>query len=687
MAKNAKNPTFKSKAPYNFIALEDFVLDRCNDEKELSMHGKYHNDLKTGYLKYEIEAITPLHISDNDENLFKNPMGQYAIPGNTIRGMTRYNASIFSFSSVINTELGKEDIKNKRYYYRTFASNDKNMNMWYKNKTGFKQYNRLGYKFSILEKVQAGYMRKTGDKYSITPAIKLENTRTRENNQPGKMHSYTPIHEFELRSKKVSGIKYLYNSTLKKEDYKNKNYENKKKLRENREIYYEPYFKEINYNVDKDKAQIDSNGKYKGMIANSDYIDGKVYHYLIFEEDKKSAEIIIEKEQAELYEQDLEYTNKLRGKKRKYYALPRGKEVKPVFYIKDDEGVVFGFTPYLRLSARGCIYDGIPKTHTSYKGIDFVDSIFGWKDFKTKLSFQDAICESENPTIIGNYKMILGEPKPSWYKGYLQQRKENSLESYNTEEFKIRGRKFYWMKDKEEIEKTEENEKGRIDTIMKCYDRKTKFTGKIAFENLTDEELGLLIYSLKQGDTEGYFNIGKGKPYGFGQCKIKITELSTEDVKLKYSSFNPDFTKSEEVGIYIDSFKKYIVENYKIKVDSVNDIKSYKEFELSKKIPEGTKTKYMELGKFDNSAELSNIEDVINEKGNVVSNKMTSEGKGFKGQHGKKDFIKNNSGQTRRPDKSQTRRPDKGPRKIDERKSQNLNTNAFDALKDYKFDN
>ena len=32
-------------------------------------------------------------------------------------------------------------------------------------------------------------------------------------------------------------------------------------------------------------------------------------------------------------------------------------------------------------------------------------------------------------------------------------------------------------------------------------------------------------------------------------------------------------------------------------------------------------------------------------------------GKDLKGQHGKKDFRKNNSGQTRRPDKSQTRRP------------------------------
>ena len=80
--------------------------------KRIVMHGKYHNDLKTGYLKYEIEAITPLHILTMMK-ICSNPMGQYAIPGNTIRGMTRYNASIFSFSSVINTELGKEDIKIK----------------------------------------------------------------------------------------------------------------------------------------------------------------------------------------------------------------------------------------------------------------------------------------------------------------------------------------------------------------------------------------------------------------------------------------------------------------------------------------------------------------------------------------------------------------------------------------------
>jgi len=51
------------KAPYNFIGLEDFILDKCSDEEELLMHERYHEGLKTGCIQYEIEVITPLHIS------------------------------------------------------------------------------------------------------------------------------------------------------------------------------------------------------------------------------------------------------------------------------------------------------------------------------------------------------------------------------------------------------------------------------------------------------------------------------------------------------------------------------------------------------------------------------------------------------------------------------------------------
>ena len=124
--------------------------------------------------------------------------------------------------------------------------------------------------------------------------------------------------------------------------------------------------------------------------------------------------------------------------------------------------------------------------------------------------------------------MVLGEPKASWYKGYLKQRKDGELESYCTDDYKIRGRKIYWMKESADIEamKLSLPRAGKIDRIsteMECYNEKTNFLGRIRFENLSDEELGLLLYSLKQGDTEGLFNLGMGKPYGLGKCKISIS--------------------------------------------------------------------------------------------------------------------------------------------------------------------
>ena len=88
----------------------------------------------------------------------------------------------------------------------------------------------------------------------------------------------------------------------------------------------------------------------------------------------------------------MKYTHKQNANSKKakkafeYYELPN-REVKPVFFVKENNNLFFGFTPYLRLPADGDIYDGIPETHRNYKGRDFVDSIFGWLDFRTKVSF------------------------------------------------------------------------------------------------------------------------------------------------------------------------------------------------------------------------------------------------------------------------------------------------------------
>lgn len=647
---NNDKAVYKSKAPYNFIGLENFVLDRCNDE-ELSTHDKYHEGLKTGNIQYEIEVITPLHISagrkesfkekeDSEEEntrkevIFTNALGQYVIPGNTIRGLTRYNASIFSFASVINDLKQKRDIDNRQFYYRTFASKDINMKKWYSDTLGIKPRQREGFKYTILERVQAGYIRKKGDEYAITPAVKVGNKNAGDEYR---MQSYIPIHDLELRKLNIEGIYYLFKDNLKKEDYKKD---------ENRNGQYRPYFKEIRYNVDEGKPKIDINGKFKGMLANSNFINSKRHHYLIFEEDKSSAEIIVSKKLADLYKQDLEYTHKCNAANKEiyegkeYYALPKEGEVKPVFYVKEGDKLIFGFTPYLRIPSEGDIYGGIPDVHKYYKGTDFVDAVFGWKDFRTKLSFLDAVCESSAPDITKEYEMMLAEPKPSWYKGYLKQRKD-TLESYNTEGYEIRGRKFYWMKESLDVKGMEEQDKKeKLVTRMKCYAENTKFIGKIKFENLADEELGLLIYSLKQGDTEGYFNLGKGKPYGFGKCRIRILGLFIEDINKKYASFSADYLKEEILDKYVDTFKKYIVEHYCKKVNSVNEISSYREFELSRKFMKNSECRYMKVSEFAQRAELPTLEDAVCEIGDVISAKMKGTKVKYDNHNAKNDSYK-----------------------------------------------
>ena len=216
-----------------------------------------------------------------------------------------------------------------------------------------RQYTKNNYKYTILENVEAGYIRKRGDEYVITPAVKLENKSTRQGNKRGRLHSYIPVHEYELRKKNIKGANFLYCKEMKKEDYKKES-----RKEENINKKYEPYYMDIRYNINGDKPEIDMNGKFKGMLANSNYMNKKVHHYLIFEQDNKSEEIIISKAQAELYMDDLIYTKKMdkdkkeMEKKYKYYALPEKDEVKPVFYIKKDKDVLFGFTPYLRLSAK-----------------------------------------------------------------------------------------------------------------------------------------------------------------------------------------------------------------------------------------------------------------------------------------------------------------------------------------------
>ena len=85
-----------------------------------------------------------------------------------------------------------------------------------------------------------------------------------------------------------------------------------------------------------------------------------------------------------------------------------------------------------------------------------------------------------------------------------------------------------------------------------------------SFENLTDEELGVLIYAIELED--GLLHkIGKGKAFGLGSCKIEIKEFLLEN-KNKYKDFLIEpFEKESKKEDYINKAKekRYFDENRK----------------------------------------------------------------------------------------------------------------------------
>ena len=167
----------------------------------------------------------------------------------------------------------------------------------------------------------------------------------------------------------------------------------------------------------------------------------------------------------------------------------------------------------------------------------------------------------------------LGEPHPSLACFYLEKG------TYDNETSQIRGRKFYWHhKDKikagtgyrsylENIKNQGDN-KNVVSTINFLKPLQN-FEFEISFKNLTDEELGILIYSLEL-EKDLLHKFGKAKAFGFGSCEVKITDCLLESSE-KYSSFNKVYKKIDK-----EEYLKIVKEKYKLDTEERKEIKELK---------------------------------------------------------------------------------------------------------------
>ena len=151
----------------------------------------------------------------------------------------------------------------------------------------------------------------------------------------------------------------------------------------------------------------------------------------------------------------------------------------------------------------------------------------------------------------------LGEPHPTLLGFYLKYGDYDKR--YDKGKYEIRGRKFYWHHTKKiEAGKNWENYRNSIETKnhdntnSKIYflEPLQKFEFEIDFKDLTEQELGILLYSIEVEEGKSLHKLGKAKAYGFGSCEIKIDKCLIETEK-KYIFFDKN-----------DSFKEYSKEEY-----------------------------------------------------------------------------------------------------------------------------
>lgn len=590
MGKNNFNKN-DATAPYNFVPLNSTVISDNDSSVVTGIHDSYYYyERLTGYIECKLETLTPIYIRGGltkeevkakkeakDNSNFFSPAGQIRIPGSSLRGMIRTLVEIASWG-----KFGFFEDRN--LYFRGFADNCKNLREEYDSQ--MKPYDKESK--SSIYKMSAGYMVKEGFKYFIYPA---EKTGSKD-----KQFYNIKIEEASEEIKKIG---------KKRENY------NYYKLNDGRSIVVSGPM---------------SNKKDPELSKKHDWVINKI-------------DINIQN-RIEIPEIDIQNYNRdeTRGDKvpdlLKLYSDDN--EV-PCFYVEwldgeNNKRVSFGNTALFRISYQKSIGDHIPINGIKNKEkIDFANAIFGntfegEKDpdinpIAGRVFFEDAklVNPSNNCLMDKESPGILLGPKPTSFQLYLEQDSNivDELKNYNSGA-RIRGNKFYWHKSGDKWEYKYHDHGSSNENIkpkkIQPINSHTEFKFRIRYENLSENELGALLFSLKLPEGCAH-KIGMGKPYGLGSVKI-TPKLYISDRSGRYLTlFNGDGwelaeykQKDRVLNETVSAFEEYILQNMspsdKGKASSLwethrlKQLKRLLDFEKGNELELNKKTEYMNLKTF-----------------------------------------------------------------------------------------
>lgn len=489
-------------APYNFAPFSPKVITRYHEEEELPGHDHIDPQLKTGEIHVTFISETPVFVSDGkgtenmqSPNFCKNADGRFIIPASSVRGLVRENMQILGFGLV----RPKEDLQDPQFYFREMAAGKNTVRSALRDHyTAMLGIDPQEKKKAVPHYVMGGHLFCQNGEYYILPTKEPFLRVSRE---------HPDVRQFGEGHARTVEVAYTASDTEVKEICP------REKARE-----------------DMKKGTLLYTGRPVGRYPNC--------LYLFPEADDSQSPISISNEEKTNYIEDLE------GRKNSlkhyydvsFWELPKEGKSKPVFYVHREGYTYFGMTRYLRIGYRYPLSHGLPQRHRDLfeqnpNLLDYPSAMMGYargnkKAYRSRVSFGDfAAPVGVRP--MGKVTNAAGEPKASFFPGYVKDGKH-----YSEEDFELRGYKQYWLKPAKASPSPNANK--NVGYSMYPIPAKTEFTGVIRFQNLHEDELGLLLWCLRL--EKGCFQtLGKGKPYGYGRMSVKITGLYEYDMKKLYS--------------------------------------------------------------------------------------------------------------------------------------------------------
>ena len=541
ISENRKLNLVEEYYPYNFVSL--------GDENKAERHSIEKGNF-SGKIKCSLKNLTPLFIGGNEdkertlveevEECHKTKDGEeyykvtkYVIPASTIKGELRNIIEVLTRSCIKNVE-------DERLIYRAKAFKLK------EKKFGIIKTLPNGKNDGIIEGADVIRIER---KLAISKVESLKKIGGKNNTK-----DYEGFYEIYVNKNKVDNYKANPES-----------YKYDKKI--DKEKDYEILIDKIAGCMEKSILWIGTEFPRNGQSTYAKILVPNKKIYKFSAEEYNDLKILIEE----------------RNNSKKPLYVNEIKETEPIIFRADrnDRVINLVFSEIPRLRYKCSPLDLIPpkfRPCTNKEKLCFACRLFGTigDNSKSKENNDDSKSESfaiSSRVFIKDALSLdtrdekkekeldrlrsLGEPHPTLLGFYLKYGDYDKR--YDKGKYEIRGRKFYWHHTKKiEAGKNWENYRNSIETKnhdntnSKIYflEPLQKFEFEIDFKDLTEQELGILLYSIEVEEGKSLHKLGKAKAYGFGSCEIKIDKCLIETEK-KYVFFAKN-----------DSFKEYSKEEY-----------------------------------------------------------------------------------------------------------------------------